>query len=219
MTCSWYLDALTLIWTVDSVFVANFKAGLRWYRVLQETEVNLVACVGQICHPKLCFCIFFNFGHQFSSLCFLCKTSLFTQTFPFRNLILINMDSSLSRASNTLTLPTAPKQPHSARWPVWSWVRSGSQGHLVGCPICPSHMKTPKLNRRWCFQWEGWLRHSARGGKTKEKGCGLRRQTVIYRSVSLSVRPTLGSFALIAGLGTREWGPPSADNSPYPLKM
>lgn len=165
-----------------------------WWLVLSKYVIQNMFCVFAFC----------NFGHQFSSLCFLCKTPPFTLTFPFRNLILINMDSSLSWASNTLTPPTASKQPHSARWPMWSWVKSGSQGHLVGCPICPSHMKAPKFNRRWCFQWEGWLCHSARGGKNKEKGCGLRRQRVIYRSVSLSVSPTLGSFALIAGLGTRE---------------
>lgn len=50
-------------------------------------------------------------------------------------------------------------------------------------------------------------------------GRGLRTQAVIYRSVRLSVSPTSASFALIAGLGRREWGPPSADNSHYPLKM
>lgn len=52
-----------------------------------------------------------------------------------------------------------------------------------------------------------------------EKGRGLRTLAVIYRSVSLSVSPTSASFALIAGLDTGEWGPPSADNSHYPLKM
>lgn len=52
-----------------------------------------------------------------------------------------------------------------------------------------------------------------------EKGRGLRTQAVVYRSVSLSVSTATASFALIAGLDTAEWGPPSADNSHYPLKM
>lgn len=36
-----------------------------------------------------------------------------------------------------------------------------------------------------------------------KKGCGLHRQTVIYRSVSLSLSLTLGSFALIAAWDER----------------
>lgn len=48
------------------------------------------------------------------------------------------------------------------------------------------------------FKWEGRARQSARGVR---KGCALHRQTVIHRSVRLSVTPTLGSFSLIAGRG------------------
>lgn len=44
---------------------------------------------------------------------------------------------------------------------------------------------------------------SASVSEGSKKGRGLHRQTVIYRSVSLSVSLTLGSFALIAGWGER----------------
>lgn len=44
---------------------------------------------------------------------------------------------------------------------------------------------------------------SASVSEGSKKGRGLHRQTVIYRSVSPSVGPTLGRFALIAGWGER----------------
>lgn len=61
------------------------------------------------------------------------------------------------------------------------------------------------------FKWEGWARQSARGVK---KGCTLHRQTVIHRSVSLSVTPTLGSFSLIPGWG---WSSGSAFGRQFTL--
>lgn len=65
----------------------------------------------------------------------------------------------------------------------------GSQGRMSQLSI--KH-KSCQITKHWCLKISECVRQSAREAE-------LHRQTVIYRSVSLSLSLTLDSFTLIAG--------------------
>lgn len=79
-----------------------------------------------------CVVIVVWYCHELNAILVVCTTGLWS--------LLIWITTILTTAIQ-ISFPLCPKLQHSARWPVWSWVRKRSQGLEVGCPICPSNMK------------------------------------------------------------------------------
>lgn len=97
--------------------------------------------------------------------------------------------------------PPSPSALHSRSLPSDPYGHGWDEGQRVVRKDAPSvrqTLKPAKPTGAGVFKWEGRARQSARGVK---RGCALHRETVIHRSVRLSVAPTLGSFSLIAGRG------------------
>lgn len=121
----------------------------------------------------------------------------------------LNTNVSLISAPNPSLLP-----PHTRSLPSDPYGHEWEEGQGVARKDAPSVRQTwkpAKSTGAGVLKWEGRARQSARGVRK-----GLHRQTVVYRSVSLSVTPTLGRFVLIAGWGWSS-GSTFSDNSHYPI--
>lgn len=129
------LPTVPLIWTVESI-------------ICPLHEYVVVGCVGQT--SDIVWIRSFTLETSFC----ICKTSLFN--------VLINMNASLTRAIQISSLPPPPPATLCTLTRVVTGEKkvTGSRGRMSHLSIIH---ESRRINRRWCFKWEGWARQSARG--------------------------------------------------------